>query len=66
MAQTDGSTPGVRVADVYFLVDTTNSMDDTISGLQTTLTGTIIPGIHTAIDDVHFGVGRFADYPVSP
>jgi hypothetical protein len=53
----------VQVADVYFLMDTTGSMGGSISGLQTALTGAIIPGIAAAIPDVNFGVGRFADYP---
>ncbi len=56
----------VQVADVYFLMDTTGSMASSISGLQSALTGTIIPGIAGTIPDVFFGVGRFDDYPYSP
>lgn len=53
----------IQFADVYFLMDTTGSMGGAIGGLQAALTGTIIPGIDTAIADVQFGVGRFDDYP---
>jgi hypothetical protein len=44
-------------------MDTTGSMSGAITGLQTTLTGTIIPGIDAAIPDATFGVGQFRDYP---
>jgi hypothetical protein len=56
----------IQYADVYFLMDTTGSMSGAITGLRTTLTGTIIPGIDAAITDVQFGVGQHRDYPYDP
>lgn len=56
----------LRQADVYFLVDTTFSMDGEITNLQNSLTTTIIPQVRTTIDDVWFGVAGFDDYPESP
>ncbi len=56
----------VRTADVYFLMDTTGSMDGEIANLKSTLTGTIIPAINLAIPDAWYGVGYFDDYPTSP
>jgi len=56
----------LRVADVYFLMDTTGSMGGAISNLRTSLSGTIIPRIRAEIADTWFGVGGFDDYPVSP
>jgi len=53
----------IQYADVYFMMDTTGSMSGAITGLKTTLTGTIIPGVDAAIADVLFGVGKFDDYP---
>ena len=55
----------LQKADVYFLVDTTGSMGDEISALQSGLTGTIIPQVRARIADAWFGVGGFEDYPVS-
>jgi hypothetical protein len=56
----------LRQADVFFLVDTTFSMDGEIANLQASLTTTIIPQVRTTIADVWFGVGGFDDYPVNP
>ena len=53
----------IQFADVYFLMDCTGSMGGEISGLKSSLSSTIIPGIDAAIADVYFGVGRFEDYP---
>jgi hypothetical protein len=59
-------TPEVRSLDVFFNVDTTGSMGGPIGDLQSTLVGTVIPGIEAAVPDTHFGVGAFEDFPISP
>ncbi len=57
----------LRVADVYFLMDTTGSMSGAISslkaGLSTPGTG-IIDRVRAVIPDVWFGAGGFDDYLV--
>lgn len=54
----------IRVADVYFLIDTTGSMSGPISSVRTSLSsaGGIIDRVRAAIPDVQFGVGEFKDY----
>ncbi len=57
----------LRVADVYFLIDTTGSMGGTITNVRTSLStaGTgIIDRVRAEIADTWFGVGGFDDYPV--
>ncbi len=54
----------VSTADVYFLVDVTGSMGDEIDQIRTTLRDVLIPGIAAEIDNVHFAVGYYADFPV--
>jgi hypothetical protein len=57
----------LRVADVYFLMDTTGSMGGAISSLQAGLStpgSGIIDRVRTVIPDVWFGVGGFDDYLV--
>ncbi|HJL48326.1 MAG TPA: hypothetical protein RMG45_20880, partial [Polyangiaceae bacterium LLY-WYZ-15_(1-7)] len=56
----------ISVADVFFLVDMTGSMQGERTNLIQGLLDTIIPGIQAAIPDVHFGAGGFDDYPVEP
>ena len=56
----------ISIADVFFLVDMTGSMQGERTNLIQGLVDTIIPGIQAAIPDVHFGAGGFDDYPVSP
>jgi hypothetical protein len=65
----------IRTADVYFLMDTTASMDGETANLRAGLTsgsyiagcpGGIIGAIQCTIPDAWFGVGRHDDYPVSP
>ncbi|MFH1437533.1 MAG: hypothetical protein ABIJ56_17635 [Pseudomonadota bacterium] len=56
----------IKIADVYFLVDTTGTMYSEISGLKTGISGTIIPGLAGAVRDIRMGVGHFEDYPVTP
>jgi hypothetical protein len=56
----------LRMADIFFLVDTTGSMGGEIVNLRTDLNSTIIPGIDAIIAEARYGVGRFDDYPASP
>ncbi len=56
----------IKIADVYFLVDTTGSMWNVIDELQLTISDPIIPGLTGAVPDLRLGVGHFEDYPVSP
>jgi hypothetical protein len=59
----------LRVADVYFVVDTTGSMGGAITNVRTSLStpGTgIIDQVRGEIADVWFGVGGFDDYQVAP
>ena len=53
----------IKLADVYFLVDTTGSMDSAIMNIATGLAGRIVPGLRAAIPDVQMGVGHFNDFP---
>jgi hypothetical protein len=59
----------IRVADVYFLMDTTGSMGGAIDSLKASLsqpeTG-LIDRIRETIPDVWFGVGDHKDYSASP
>ena len=67
---------GVAKADVYFLVDTTASMQPTIDNLKASLDATIIPEILNgdlnanppipAITDANIGIGTFRDIPWAP
>ena len=56
----------LRIADIFFSVDTTGSFDEEIAQIQTTLRQDIIPGVRAIIPDVAFGVGRFEDFPLDP
>ncbi len=51
------------VADVYFLIDTTGSMDSAIENVARSLASTIVPGIRERFPDVQMGVGHFNDMP---
>jgi hypothetical protein len=55
----------VNSLDVFFDMDVTGSMYGEISNLQTSL-NTIVTQIRTEIPDAWFGVGAFADFPISP
>jgi len=55
----------LRVADVYFLMDTTGSMSGSITSLRSSL-ASFIPRVRAEIPDVSIGIGDFRDYPVSP
>ena len=54
----------IESADVFFLVDTTGTMDEERDNLVMGLTDIVVPGIHDAIPDVWFGAAGFEDYPV--
>jgi hypothetical protein len=56
--------PQVSVADVFFLIDRTGSMDGEIDNIKANLQRTIVPAIARAIDDVQFGVATYADFPL--
>ena len=53
----------LKIADVYFLIDTTGSMDEAIYNVATRLTSFIIPEIQARIPDVQVGVGHANDFP---
>jgi hypothetical protein len=67
---------GVAQADIYFLVDTTASMQPAIDALKASLASTIIPKILNGdlaakppippIDDAWIGVGSYRDQPWPP
>ncbi len=59
-----GLTADVQIADLFFLIDVTGSMNDEIENIQARLQDTIVPGIAARIPDVAFGVAVFADFPV--
>ena len=52
--------------DVHLNVDTTSSIRFAIDELQVALRGTVITRLRSRVDDVAFGVSRFADFPVAP
>jgi hypothetical protein len=52
----------LQVADVYFLMDSTGSMDGSIENVVASLAGTIVPGLRAAIHDVQMGVGSMDDF----
>ncbi len=53
----------IEVADVFFLVDMTGSMQGERTNLIRGLLDVIIPGIQAEIDNVWFGAGGFDDFP---
>lgn len=56
----------VPALDVMFMMDTTGSMIGEINNLQTSLSGTIIPGIQQQVANSQFGVSSFEDFPITP
>lgn len=61
-----GFATDVPSLDVFFNVDTTKSMAEEIDQLQMSLSNEIIPGAQKEIENTHFGVGSFEDFPVIP
>lgn len=58
-------TPAIGMTDVFFLMDTTGSMDGEIANLKSSMT-TIFSALGSALPDVAFGVGEYRDFPYSP
>ncbi|MBW2260445.1 MAG: VWA domain-containing protein [Deltaproteobacteria bacterium] len=56
----------VDQADFYLLVDTTGTMDDSITDVAATFTSDIRPAAEAAFGDVRFGLGHFNDFPTDP
>ena len=52
-------------ADVFFMIDTSISMQAYIDTIRSSLSARIIPGIAAAVPDVQFGVGQFDHCPQS-
>lgn len=52
----------LRSADIYFLVDTSYSMDGELATLRNRLSTFVVPEILSLITDAQFGVGHFRDY----
>lgn len=57
-------TTDIKHADVFFLIDTTGSMDQEINQVKATLSSVIVPGIQSRVPDAWFGAGWFADFPM--
>jgi hypothetical protein len=58
--------PQLSIADVFFIVDRTGSMEEEIDSIRLNLQRTIVPGIAASIGDVQFGVATFGDFPFEP
>lgn len=58
--------PQVSIADVFFIVDRTGSMEQEIDNIKSNLQTTIVPGIAATIRDVQFGVATYSDFPLDP
>ncbi len=54
----------IRTADVYFLMDNTQSMGGNIRALQQAIRSELVPRLRAEVFDVLFGVGGFDDYPL--
>src|SRR6476659_924598 len=52
----------LQLADVYFLIDTTGSMQDAIDNVTSSLS-VIASTVRTTIPNVQLGVGQFRDFP---
>lgn len=56
----------LQVADVYFLMDSTGSMDGSIENVVSSLASVIVPAVEAEIPDVAMGVGSMNDFPTDP
>jgi len=54
----------IKQADIFFLTDTTGSMQEAIDNVRESLMDTIVPAIRAEIPDSEMGVGEFRDFPV--
>ncbi len=52
-------TAAIQKADVFFLIDTSRSMQPYIDNITDNLRSSIVPALRDAIPDVWFGVGQF-------
>ncbi len=55
----------ISVADVFFLIDTTGSMQGAIDNVNSSLRS-LATMIEATIENVQFGVGSYEDFPTSP
>ncbi|RME25843.1 MAG: VWA domain-containing protein [Deltaproteobacteria bacterium] len=58
-------TTEVRIADVFFSMDTTGSFQEEIDNLKASISQ-VIDGIRAVVPDTGFGIGAFEDFPVEP
>ncbi len=56
----------LKRADVFFLIDTTRSMEREIGEIRARLRDRLAPAIYAEIPDTYFGVGTVADFPLDP
>lgn len=59
-------TSSIKFGDIFFLIDTTNSMGEEIENLLNGLRTIIIPTLEAVLEDATMGVGRFDDFPIMP
>jgi hypothetical protein len=55
----------IQKADVFFLIDTTGSMQGAIDDVESSLMR-IATSVGELVPDVHFGVGSYEDFPIEP
>lgn len=55
----------VRSADIYFLMDTTISMGNSVISLRDNIRD-FIPQVRAVVPDAYFGIGDYRDYPAGP
>jgi hypothetical protein len=55
----------IQQADVFFLIDTTGSMQGAIDDVNSSLM-TIVARVASLVADAQFGVGSYEDFPISP
>ncbi|MFK8003503.1 MAG: vWA domain-containing protein [Polyangiales bacterium] len=55
----------LRVADVFFLIDATASMEDEIDTIRERLRSDVVPGVRARIPEAQFGVALVGEFPVS-
>lgn len=54
----------LRVADVFFLIDATASMEDEIDTIRRRLRSDVVPGVRERIPEAQFGVALVGEFPV--
>ncbi len=55
----------IQKADVFFLIDTTGSMQAAIDDVESSMMRIAI-SVGELVPDVHFGVGSYEDFPIDP